>query len=60
MVLRRILLALLTVSGLSACGFPAGAPIQAEILAEAKAKDPTFEVVDVTRANLPKVLQSGF
>jgi len=55
LVLRRILLVLLLVEGLAACGFPAGAPIQAEILAEAKAEDPTIEVVEVTRANLPMI-----
>ena len=53
--MRRILLLLLLVEGLVACGFPAGAPIQSEILAEAGAKDPTFDVVEVTRANLPRV-----
>ncbi len=46
---------MLLVYGLAACGFPAGAPIQAEILAEAEAKDPTFEVVEVSRANLPRI-----
>ena len=46
---------MLLVGGLSACGFPAGAPIQAEILAEAKTENPSFEVVAVTRANLPRI-----
>ena len=46
---------MLLVEGLAACGFPAGAPIQAEILAEANADDPSFEVVDVSRANLPRI-----
>ena len=43
------------VEGLTACGFPAGAPIQSEILAEAEAENPTFDVVEVSRANLPKI-----
>ena len=46
---------MLLVYGLAGCGFPAGAPIQAEILAEAEADDPTFEVVEVSRANLPRI-----
>lgn len=55
--MRRILLVLLLVEGLAACGFPAGAPIQAEILAEARAEDPTIEVVEVNRANLPMIAE---
>lgn len=46
---------MLLIGGLAGCGFPAGAPIQAEILAEANAQDPTFEVVEVTRENLPHI-----
>ncbi|MEZ5720698.1 MAG: polysaccharide biosynthesis/export family protein [Paracoccaceae bacterium] len=43
------------VEGLASCGFPAGAPIQSQILAEAEAEHPTIDVVEVTRANLPRV-----
>ena len=46
---------MLLVEGLAACGFPAGAPIQSDILAEAEAADPTFEVVAVSRANLHRI-----
>ncbi len=53
--MRRILLLLLLVVGLAACGFPAGAPIQSEILAESTSEDPTFEVVEVSRANLSRI-----
>ncbi len=55
LVLRRILLVLLLVEGLVACGFPAGAPVQSDILAEAEADDPSFEVIEVSRANLARV-----
>ena len=53
--MRRILLVLALVEGLAACGFPAGAPIQAEILTEATSENPTFDVVEVSRANLPRI-----
>jgi len=55
LVLRGILLVLLLVGSLAGCGFPAGAPIQAQILAESESDEPTFEVVEVTRANLPRI-----
>ncbi|MCB1336174.1 MAG: polysaccharide biosynthesis/export family protein [Maritimibacter sp.] len=49
------MLVALSVAGLAGCGFPAGAPFQAEILAEAGAENPTFDVVEVSRANLARV-----
>ncbi len=55
MVLRNILLIVGMVVSLASCGFPAGAPIQAEVLAEADADEPEFSVVEVTRANLARV-----
>ncbi|GKY88818.1 polysaccharide biosynthesis/export family protein [Sinisalibacter aestuarii] len=53
--MRNILLVLGVFFTLASCGFPAGAPIQAEVLAEADASDPEFSVVEVTRANLDRV-----
>ncbi|PIE06854.1 MAG: polysaccharide biosynthesis protein [Rhodobacterales bacterium] len=47
-----MLLVLLAASGLAGCGLPAGAPLQSQILAQADAEDPSFEVVEVTQANL--------
>jgi polysaccharide export outer membrane protein len=55
LVLRNILLSLSVISALASCGFPAGAPIQAEVLAQANAEDPDFAVVEVTGANLERV-----
>lgn len=55
MVFRRLLLVALSVAGLAGCGFPAGAPYQAEILAEAGAQNPTFDVVEVSRTNVARI-----
>jgi len=55
LVIRRLLLLALTVVGLAGCGFPAGAPFQSEILAEANAEHPSFDVVEVSRANLARI-----
>ncbi len=44
--------AALVVSG---CGFPAGAPVASEILAEANDANPSYGVVEVSRANLPMI-----
>lgn len=55
MVFRNILLALGVVSVLGSCGFPASAPVESDILAEAKAENPDFAVVEVNRANLPRI-----
>ncbi|RME17516.1 MAG: polysaccharide export protein [Alphaproteobacteria bacterium] len=43
------------VSALGGCAFPAGAPVQATVLAEAERQDGNFQVVAVTRENLPLV-----
>ncbi|GGD36321.1 polysaccharide biosynthesis protein [Sinisalibacter lacisalsi] len=55
--MRNILLSLVAVLGLAACGFPAGAPIESDVLSEASAKDPSFAVVEVTPQNLPIVAE---
>lgn len=55
MVIRKILLLVGLLSGLSACGFPAGAPIQSQVLAQANAEDPHFEVVEVSRENIGRI-----
>lgn len=55
MILRRVLLVVSAVFSIASCGFPAGAPIQAEVLAQADAKNPDFAVVEVNRANLARI-----
>ncbi|MFZ5963553.1 polysaccharide biosynthesis/export family protein [Thalassococcus sp. BH17M4-6] len=40
---------------LAACSLPRGAALQSEVLDEAQADNPTFQVVAVTRANMPAV-----
>lgn len=42
---------------LAACSLPRGAALQSEILKEQDAETPTFQVVEVTRANLPALSQ---
>ena len=49
------MLAVFVAAGVAGCGFPAGAPFQAEVLAEAQSDQPTFDVVEVSRANLPRI-----
>ena len=39
--------------GVAACNLPRGAAIQAEVLRDGGSKDPTFEVVPVTRSSAP-------
>ncbi len=53
--MREILLVVLAIGGLAGCGFPAGAPLQSQILAQADAENATFDVVEVTQANLPQI-----
>jgi polysaccharide biosynthesis/export protein len=55
LVLRNILLVLSMVSVLASCGFPAGAPVESQILAAADDENPEFTVVEVSRANLARV-----
>lgn len=55
MVFRNILLVLGLVFALASCGFPAGAPIESQVLAEAEAENPSFVVVDVSGETLPKI-----
>jgi polysaccharide export outer membrane protein len=48
------LLALITATfAVTACSLPRGAALQSEILKEQDAQIPTFQVVEVTRANMP-------
>ncbi|WGW04626.1 polysaccharide biosynthesis/export family protein [Tropicibacter oceani] len=42
---------------LSACSLPRGAALQSEVLAEQNSETPTFQVVQVTRANIPGLAQ---
>ena len=42
---------------LAACSLPRGAAVQSEILKESRAETPTFQVVPVTRANVPALQQ---
>lgn len=41
---------------LGACSLPRGAALQSEVLREAEADNPTFDVVPVTRANMPAII----
>ncbi|GGA99439.1 polysaccharide biosynthesis/export family protein [Allosediminivita pacifica] len=47
----------IALSLVSACSTPRGAALRQEVLHEAKAETPTFEVVPVTRDNLPALAQ---
>lgn len=47
----------IALSLVSACSTPRGAALRQEVLQEANAETPTFEVVPVTRANLPALAQ---
>ncbi|MGH1367990.1 MAG: polysaccharide biosynthesis/export family protein [Maritimibacter sp.] len=49
---RRIVLLLIACAALAGCALPRGAPLQAEILAEANAENPTIDVVELTRSNV--------
>ncbi len=49
----RLVAIFATVLALGACSLPRGAALQSEVLEEANADQPTFQVVPVTRANIP-------
>ncbi len=51
----RIAAILLAFLALSACSLPRGAALQSEVLKEQDATYPTFQVVQVTRANVPSI-----
>ena len=57
MVLHKVFLAVVAAVVVSGCSFPAGAPIQSEVTAEANSTDPSYSVVEVTRANLPRLAE---
>lgn len=45
-----------TLFALAACGsLPRGAALQSEVLKEARSETPTFQVVEVTRSNMPTI-----
>ncbi|SNR37033.1 polysaccharide biosynthesis/export family protein [Puniceibacterium sediminis] len=46
---------LATVVSVGACSLPRGAALQSEVLAESQADNPTFQVVPVTRTNMPGI-----
>ncbi|WP_231581991.1 polysaccharide biosynthesis/export family protein [Puniceibacterium sp. IMCC21224] len=52
----RWLLVLALTLGVAACSLPRGAALQSEVLKEAEADNPTFDVVPVTRANMPAIV----
>lgn len=53
----RFFVAALALVVLGACSLPRGAALQSEILKEADTQTPTFQVVPVTRANVPGIAQ---
>ncbi len=52
----RLITLLLVVLSVSACSLPRGAAVQSEVLREKDSAEPTFQVVEVTRENLPGLL----
>ncbi|WP_343055783.1 polysaccharide biosynthesis/export family protein [Sagittula marina] len=52
--LRLLPMIVLTLA-LSACSLPRGAALQSEVVREQNAEQPTFQVVQVTRANMPAI-----
>lgn len=53
--MRKILFAISLLVSIAGCSLPRGAPLIDEIVKEGGAENPTFEVVEVTRASLPRV-----
>lgn len=51
----RAVCAILLLVSVSACSLPRGAAIQSEITKEATAENPSFQVVQVTRENIPNI-----
>lgn len=52
---RKILTLIAAALTVSACSLPRGAALQSEVLKEQNAETPTFQVVEVTRANIPAI-----
>ncbi|MDA7423347.1 polysaccharide biosynthesis/export family protein [Thalassococcus lentus] len=52
----RVTALLLTLLAVSACSLPRGAALQSEVLKEQQADNPTFEVIAVTRENIPGIM----
>lgn len=53
--LIRLCALVVSLAVLSACSLPRGAALQSEVLKEQRADTPTFQVVPVTRANIPAI-----
>lgn len=53
--MRNFPLVFLLSAALAGCALPRGAPLQSEVLAERDAEQPSFAVVEVSRANLDRV-----
>lgn len=49
----RLITLFIAAMTLAACSLPRGAAVQSEILKEKDAAEPTFQVIEVTRANVP-------
>jgi polysaccharide export outer membrane protein len=49
----RLVTLLVATLALTACSLPRGAAVQSEVLKEKSAEQPTFQVIEVTRSNLP-------
>ncbi|SNS10718.1 polysaccharide export outer membrane protein [Antarctobacter heliothermus] len=59
----RLITLFVAVLSLTACSLPRGAAVQSEVLRQQDADNPTFQVVEVTRANVPGLAswsQSGW
>ncbi|WP_240705259.1 polysaccharide biosynthesis/export family protein [Pacificoceanicola onchidii] len=52
----KLLTAFAAFLALAACSLPRGAALQSEVLSESQAESPTFQVVPVTRENIPGIL----
>ncbi|MFW2545449.1 polysaccharide biosynthesis/export family protein [Primorskyibacter sp. 2E107] len=52
----KLLTVFAAILALTACSLPRGAALQSEILKERKTENPTFQVVAVTRENIPGIL----
>ncbi len=53
----KILALMVGLLAVSACSLPRGAALESEIIKEKGSATPTFQVVEVTRANMPAILQ---
>ncbi|MBN9886102.1 polysaccharide export protein [Pelagibaca abyssi] len=55
LVLRNFFAACAALLLIASCSLPRGAALQSEVLNESSAENPTFQVVAVTRANMPAI-----